>query len=193
MLRTRKHSGQGPGLSSRHERDASRPVPLAGHQLLDEADALAPSLPASHALCLAPCPLAARLHHPTHPPTLPSPPPPTCGQCAQHAQRRSGDAVHACQAVAGVDGNGDGNGGDDAGLVAQRQAKDDVGGSTSAAGVGHILRSMRGGERGMRCVIHHNEDEGGAREKKGGEGVGGDGRERDRVQITTMDSMDTGA
>jgi len=64
---------------------------------------------------------------------------PTCRQRAQHAQCSGGNAVHASQAVAGVDGAANGDGGDDAGLVAEGQAKDDVGGRASAAGVSHVL------------------------------------------------------
>eukprot|EP00983_Pelagomonas_calceolata_P080409 1155134-Pelagomonas_calceolata.AAC.4 len=72
--------------------------------------------------------------------------PHTCGQSAQHAQGSGGNAVHAGQAVASVDGAADGDGGDDARLVAQGKAKDHVCGGASAARVSHILCGCAGKE-----------------------------------------------
>ncbi len=63
----------------------------------------------------------------------------TSAHGGEHAQGGAGDAVHVGQREADVDADGDDEAGDDGGLVAQRQAKDDVSGGTSAASVSHIL------------------------------------------------------
>ena len=67
----------------------------------------------------------------------------TCAHGREHAQGSAGDAVHVGQGEGDIDADGDDEAGDDGGLVAQRQAKDDVSGSASAAGVGHILRRAK--------------------------------------------------
>mmetsp|Transcript_1004 Transcript_1004/g.2179 ORF Transcript_1004/g.2179 Transcript_1004/m.2179 type:complete len:416 (-) Transcript_1004:987-2234(-) len=66
----------------------------------------------------------------------------TSGQGAKHAQGSSSNAVHASQAVADVDAHGHDDGGDDGGLVAQGQTKDDVSGRASAAGISNVLHRL---------------------------------------------------
>ena len=63
----------------------------------------------------------------------------TCGKGCEHAEGCAGDAVHVCQGETDVDGHCDDDAGDDGGLVAQSQAKDDVGSSSGLARLGHIL------------------------------------------------------
>jgi len=45
------------------------------------------------------------------------------------------------QAVGNIDGSGNDEAGDDGGLVAQGQTKDDVSGRAGTAGIGHILHN----------------------------------------------------
>ena len=51
----------------------------------------------------------------------------TGGKGSQHAQSRAGNAEHVSQGEADVDGNCNDEAGDDGGLVAKGEAKDDVG------------------------------------------------------------------
>ena len=63
----------------------------------------------------------------------------TSGEGGQHAQSSAGNAEHACQGEADVDGNRDNNAGNDGRLVAKGKAKNDVGSCSSAAGISNIL------------------------------------------------------
>ena len=65
----------------------------------------------------------------------------TSGEGAEHAERGAGDSVHVGQAEADEDDDGEHDGGDDARLVAQRQAEDDVGRRAGAACVSDGLQS----------------------------------------------------
>mmetsp|Transcript_15694 Transcript_15694/g.39782 ORF Transcript_15694/g.39782 Transcript_15694/m.39782 type:complete len:631 (-) Transcript_15694:526-2418(-) len=64
------------------------------------------------------------------------------GENAEHAECGARDAVHRREAVAYVDGNGNGEDGDDGALVSQREAEDDVGGGARLARVGNILHGL---------------------------------------------------
>lgn len=64
-------------------------------------------------------------------------------QRGKHAQGSAGDAEHSCKAVCDVDGDGHHKAGDDAGLVAQGKAKDDVSGGTCAAGISNVLQANK--------------------------------------------------
>lgn len=79
----------------------------------------------------------------------------TGGEGGEHAQRGACNAVHACQAAGAIDGHGDHEGWDDAALVAQGQAKDDVCGGAGAAGVSNVLgegKERRGSVQGREDV-----------------------------------------
>jgi hypothetical protein len=60
-----------------------------------------------------------------------------------------------CQAVGHVDGDGDDKAGDDAGLVAQGQAKDDVSGRAGTASISHVLGLFGGRGHGRQRATQH--------------------------------------
>ena len=68
----------------------------------------------------------------------------TSGKGVEHAQGSAGNAKHVGQAEADENADGDDQAGDDGRLVAQRQAKDDVGGGTSATRIRHFLHDRAG-------------------------------------------------
>ena len=98
------------------------------------------------------------------------------GERGQHAQRRQGDAVQVAELEGHVDGRGKHEDGDDAALVAQGQALDDVHGRAELAGAGQLARGdvAVGGE-----VLGHQADDEAADAAHGGadealEGAAGD-------------------
>ena len=64
----------------------------------------------------------------------------TCGEGGEHAQGCTCNAEHVGQGEADEDADSDDDARDDGALVSQRQSKDDIGGSTSSAGVSYILQ-----------------------------------------------------
>ena len=64
----------------------------------------------------------------------------TSSKGAEHAEGGAGDTIHVGEGEGYVDDNGQHHGGDDARLVAKRQAEDDVGGCTGAACLRDRLR-----------------------------------------------------
>ena len=67
----------------------------------------------------------------------------TCGERVEHAQSGAGNSKPVGQGEGNVDGDGDDKAGHNGGFVAQSQSKDDVRGSSCAAGVGNILQKIR--------------------------------------------------
>ena len=65
----------------------------------------------------------------------------TSGQGSQEAQGCAGDAKHVGQGKGNKDAGGDDQAGDDGTLVAEGQAKDDVGCRAGAAGVAQLLQA----------------------------------------------------
>ena len=74
----------------------------------------------------------------------------TGGQCSQEAQGCAGDAKHVGQGEGDKDAGGDDQAGHNGALVAEGQAKDDVGGCAGAAGVAQLLQA--GWMGGMQVV-----------------------------------------